>query len=65
MHKEEQRFVIRYFWTKSWGSKQIHEELITTLGDDAYHLSQIKIWLQRFKMMICPARIILAPGGQS
>jgi hypothetical protein len=25
-----------------------HEELITTLGNDAYHLSQIKTWLQRF-----------------
>jgi hypothetical protein len=42
MDKEEQRFVIKYFWTKGWGSKKIHEELITTLGDDAYHLSQIK-----------------------
>jgi hypothetical protein len=28
--------------------KQRDEELITTLGDDAYHLSQIKTWLQRF-----------------
>jgi transposase len=49
MHKEEQRFVIKYLWTKGWRSKKIHEELITTLGDDAYHLSQIKTWLQRFK----------------
>jgi hypothetical protein len=24
-------------------------ELITTLGDDTYHLSQIKTWFQRFK----------------
>jgi hypothetical protein len=29
--------------------KKIHEELITALGDDAYHLLQIKTWLQRFK----------------
>jgi hypothetical protein len=44
-----QRFVINYFWTKGWGSTKLHGELITTLGDDAYHLSQIKTWLQRFK----------------
>jgi hypothetical protein len=45
MHKEEQRFIIRYFWTKGWGSKKLHEELMVTLGDDAYHLSQIKALL--------------------
>jgi hypothetical protein len=36
---------MKYFWMKGWGSEKIHEELITTLGDDAYHLSQIKAWL--------------------
>jgi hypothetical protein len=41
MDKEEQRCVIEYFWTKGWGSKKIHEELITTLGDDVYHLSLV------------------------
>jgi hypothetical protein len=71
MHIEEQRFVIKYFLTKDWGSKKIHEELITTLGDDAYHLSQIKTWLQRFKNgdLSCkghsrPERPVLTLGSQ-
>jgi hypothetical protein len=48
MEKVEQRFVIQYFWIKDWGAKRIHQELITTLGDDACGMSQIKMWLQRF-----------------
>jgi hypothetical protein len=43
MEKEEQRFAIKFFWLKGWGSKKIHQELMGTLGDDAYGLSQIKI----------------------
>lgn len=49
MQKEEQRFVIKYFWLKEWGAKKIHQELVSTLGDDAYGVSQIKIWLQKFR----------------
>jgi hypothetical protein len=49
MEKEHQRFVIQYFWMKGWGAKRIHAELLSTLGEDAYGRSQIKIWLQRFK----------------
>jgi transposase len=56
---------------KGWGAKKIHEELITTLGDDAYHLWQIKTWLQRFKNgdLSCkdhsrPGRPVLTLGSQ-
>jgi hypothetical protein len=49
MEKEEQRFVIKYFWMKDWGAKRIHQELVITLGDDVYGVSQIKIWLQKFR----------------
>jgi hypothetical protein len=42
MEKEEQRFVVKFFWLKGWGSKKIHQELISTFGDDAYGLSHIK-----------------------
>jgi hypothetical protein len=31
------------------GIEKTQQELISTLGDDAYRLSQIKIWLQRFR----------------
>jgi hypothetical protein len=49
MEKEEQRFAVLFFWLKGWGSKKIHQELMSTLGDDTYRLSQIKIWLRRFR----------------
>jgi hypothetical protein len=49
MEKEEQRFVMKFLWLKSWGAKRIHEELMGTLGDDSYGASQIKIWLQKFR----------------
>jgi hypothetical protein len=48
MEKEEQRLVVKFLWLKGWGSKEIHQGLMSTLGDDAYGLSQVKIWLQRF-----------------
>jgi hypothetical protein len=35
MEKEEQGFVVMLFWLKGWGSKKIHQELMSTLGDDA------------------------------
>jgi hypothetical protein len=34
---------------KVWGSKEIDQELMSTLGDDAHGLFQIKIWLHRFR----------------
>jgi transposase len=48
MEKEQQRFVIKFLWLKGWGAKRLHEEL-STLGDDSYRVSQIKIWLQKFR----------------
>jgi hypothetical protein len=48
MEKEEQRFVMKFLWLKTWSAKRIHEELMSTLGDDSYRVSQIKIWLQNF-----------------
>jgi transposase len=49
MEKEEWRFVTRYFWMKDWGAKGIHQDPVTTLGEDAYAVSQIKIWLRKFR----------------
>jgi hypothetical protein len=49
MKKEEQRFVMKFLWLKGWGAKRIHEELMSTLGDDSYKVSQIKTWLQKSK----------------
>jgi hypothetical protein len=49
MEEQEQRFVVKFFWLKGWKSKKIHQEWMSTLRDDAYGLSQTKIWLQRFR----------------
>jgi hypothetical protein len=49
MEKEEQRFVMKFLWLKGWGTKRIHEELMSTLSDHSYEVSQIKIWLQKFR----------------
>jgi transposase len=49
MEKEEQRFVMKFLWLKDLGAKRIREELMSTLGDDLYGVSQIKIWLQKFR----------------
>jgi hypothetical protein len=49
MEKQEQGSVIKYFWMKDWGAKGIHQERVTTLGDDADRVSQIIIWLQKFR----------------
>jgi hypothetical protein len=40
---------MKFLWLKGWGAKRIHEELMSTLGDDSYGVSQIKIWLQKFR----------------
>jgi hypothetical protein len=40
---------MKFLRLKDWGAKRIHEELMSTLGDDSYAVSQIKIWLQKFR----------------
>jgi hypothetical protein len=49
MEKEEHRSVMKFLWLKGWDAKRIHKELMSTLGDDSYRVSQIKIWLQKFR----------------
>jgi hypothetical protein len=34
MEKEEQKFVMKFLWLKGRGAKRIHEELMSTFGDD-------------------------------
>jgi hypothetical protein len=49
MDKEEPRLAIKGFWMKGRGAKLIHQELTSTLGNDAYGPFEIKVWLQRSK----------------
>jgi hypothetical protein len=65
MEKEEQRFMMKFLWLKDWGAKRIHNELMSTLGDDSYGVSQIKIWLQKFRNSDLPAKTLRAPEDLS
>jgi hypothetical protein len=49
MEKEEQSFVMNFPRLKGWSAKRGHEELMNTLGDESYGVSQIKIRLQKFR----------------
>jgi hypothetical protein len=49
MEKEQQRFVMKFLWLKGWGAKRIHKRLMSTLGDDSERVSQIKIWVRKFR----------------
>jgi hypothetical protein len=49
MEKAEQRFIVKFFFLKSLGSKKIRREFIAVLGSTAYSLTQIKEWGARFK----------------
>jgi hypothetical protein len=65
MEKEEQRFVMKFLWLKGRGAKRIHEELMSTLGDDSYAVSQIKIWIQKLRNGIYPAKTLRVPDHLS
>jgi hypothetical protein len=64
MEKEEQRFLIKYFWMKNSGSTKVHQKLVITLGADAYGRSQIKIWFQKFRTGDLFCKDAHAPGGR-
>jgi hypothetical protein len=49
MEREEQRFVMKFLWLKGWDAKRIPEELMSTLADDSPGVSQVKIWLHKFR----------------
>jgi hypothetical protein len=49
MEKEQQRFVMKFLWLKGWSAKKIHAKPMRTLGDDSQRVSQMKIWLQKFR----------------
>jgi hypothetical protein len=61
MEKEEQRFVMKFLWPKGWGVKRTYEELMSTIGDDSYGVSQIKTWLRSSGTVIYPAKTLRAP----
>jgi hypothetical protein len=65
MEKEEHRFVVKFFWLQGWGPKKIHQELMSTPGDDAPGLSQIKILGRCSELGIFHAVIFLVRDDSS
>ena len=43
------RGVIRYLQKKELPTKEIHADMVSTLGDDASALSTVKKWAAKFK----------------
>jgi hypothetical protein len=64
MEKEEQRFLIKYFWMKNWGSKRAiknswpHSELMHMAGPKS------KSGSRSLETAIYPVRMLYAPGGR-
>jgi transposase len=44
----EQRVMVKHFFLKGHGNKQIRKELVSTLQDKVISLSTVKNWLRRF-----------------
>ena len=49
MDKIWHRGVIRYLQKKGLTTKEIHTDMVSTLGDDALALSTVKKWAAKFK----------------
>jgi hypothetical protein len=49
MEKSEQRFIVKFFFFKSFGPKIIRRNVTSVLGSTADSLTQIKEWRARFK----------------
>ncbi|XP_006815359.1 protein GVQW3-like [Saccoglossus kowalevskii] len=49
MIQTEIRAVIKYLYEKGMTPKEIHEDMVTTLGEDSPSYSTIKNWVANFK----------------
>jgi hypothetical protein len=65
MEKEEQRFVMKCLWLKGWRAKEIHEGLMSTLGNDSYWVPKSKSGFISSEMVISPAKTLRAPDDFS
>jgi hypothetical protein len=49
MEKRQQRFVLKFFWLPESRARQIHLELFTTLGTNAYSENLVQDWVAHFE----------------
>jgi hypothetical protein len=41
--------VVKFFWLREYRPREIHQELLTTLGSDAYSEDSVQYWVARFE----------------
>jgi hypothetical protein len=62
MEQRQQRFVIKFFWLREYRPRQIHQELLATLGSDAYSEDLVQYWVARFQSGDTSCEDISRPG---
>jgi hypothetical protein len=62
MEKRQQRFVIMFFWLRDHHPRQIHQELLATLGGDAYSEDSAQYWVARFESGDTSCEDLSQPG---
>jgi hypothetical protein len=59
--KRQQRFVTKFFWLRKYRPRQIHQELLTTFGSDAYSEDLVQYWVAHFQSEDTSREDILRP----
>jgi hypothetical protein len=60
--KEQQRFMIKFFWVREYRPRQIYQELLATLGNDAYSEDSAQYSVSRFQSGDTSCEDISRPG---
>jgi hypothetical protein len=62
MENRQQRFVIKFFWLREYRPREIHQQLLVTLGSDAYPEDSVQYWVPRFESGDTSCEDISRPG---
>jgi hypothetical protein len=54
--KRQQRFVIKFFWLREYRPRQIYQELLATLEDEACSGDSVEYWITRFQSAVQVAK---------
>jgi hypothetical protein len=60
--ENQQRFVIKFFWLRECRPRQRYQELLATLGNDAYSEDSAQYWVSRFQSGDTSCDDISRPG---
>jgi hypothetical protein len=60
--EKQQRFVIKLLWLREYSPRLIYQELLATLGSDAYSEDSVHYWIARFQSGDTSCENISRPG---